>query len=36
MSVLVDLIYTSEASEDGYYGNFSDHELSVGIYVYFG
>ncbi|KAG2542550.1 hypothetical protein PVAP13_9NG645300 [Panicum virgatum] len=26
MSVLVDLIYTSEASEDGYYGNFSDHE----------
>ncbi|PUZ42209.1 hypothetical protein GQ55_9G565900 [Panicum hallii var. hallii] len=26
MSVLVDLIYNSEASEDGYYGNFSDHE----------
>lgn len=26
MSVLVDLIYTSEASEDGYYGHFSYHE----------
>ncbi|EER95283.1 DNA (cytosine-5)-methyltransferase DRM2 [Sorghum bicolor] len=26
MSVLIDLIYSSEASEDGYYGNFSGHE----------
>jgi len=34
MSVLIDLIYSSEASEDGYYGNFSGHEVS--IYVYFG
>ena len=37
MSVLVDLIYTSEASEDGYYGHFSDHEVtfSIGITVHF-
>ncbi|CAL4913240.1 unnamed protein product [Urochloa decumbens] len=26
VSVLADLIYTSEASEDGYYGNFSEHQ----------
>ncbi|CAN6301796.1 unnamed protein product [Urochloa humidicola] len=26
VSVLVDLIYASEASQDGYYGNFSEHE----------
>jgi hypothetical protein len=31
MSVLVDLIYNSEASEDGYYGNFSDHEVTFGM-----
>jgi len=35
MSVLVDLIYTSEASEDGYYGNFSDHEVTFSITVHF-
>ena len=35
MSVLVDLMYTSEASEDGYYGNFSDHEVTFSITVHF-
>lgn len=35
MSVLVDLIYNSEASKDGCYGNFSDHEVTFCITVHF-
>ncbi|WVZ55975.1 hypothetical protein U9M48_006568, partial [Paspalum notatum var. saurae] len=31
MSVLVDLIYASEALEDGCYDNFSDHEVTFAI-----
>jgi hypothetical protein len=34
MSVLVDFIYSSKASEDGYYGNFSDHEVSEYICLF--